>query len=247
MFCFILPLKLTSASSGMASFSSFVGWKASAFIYHKLVLAVSGEVRSLGVLVSQYIDDRHVGQLFILPLRVSRSPSLERAQEAAYIMCYLLIEAGYFIGIEKSQLVPSTWTRFLGFICDSVRQALLIPEDKKVKFAALREDILSSPFVGLKTLQRFSGKVISISLAIPGCKLYVPEVFKAITRLSGSTRPSVKVEAALRAEIKYWRFLDNWTDCLPWRTEHHSVVTLYCDASKKAWGRTLLKDGRSLE
>ena len=93
----------------------------------------------------------------------------ERAQAAAYIMCYLLIisEAGYFIGIEKSQLVPSKWTRFLGFICDSVRQAFLIPEDKKVKFAALREDILSSPFVGLKTLQRFSGKVISFSLAIP--------------------------------------------------------------------------------
>jgi hypothetical protein len=162
-------------------------------------------------------------------------------------MCYLLIEAGYFIGIDKSQLVPSTWVRFLGFICDSVRQAFLIPEDKKVKFAALRENILSSPFVTLKTLQRFSGKVISFSLAIPGCKLYVRDVFEAISRLSRSTRPSVKVEAALRSEVEFWRFLDNWKDCLPWRTEHHPVVTLYCDASKRAWGGTLLKDGRSLE
>ena len=25
------------------------------------------------------------------------------------------------------------------------------------------------------------------------------------------------------------------------------MVTLYCDSSKKAWGGTLLKDGRSLE
>ena len=162
-------------------------------------------------------------------------------------MCYLLIEAGYFIGIDKSQLVPSTWVRFLGFLCDAVRQAFLVPEDKKAKFAALREDILSSPFVGLKTLQRFSGKVISFSLPIPGCKLYVRDVFKVISRLSGSTRPSVKVDAALCTEIEYWRFLDNWKDCLPWRTEHHAVVTLYCDASKKAWGGTLLKDGHSLE
>ena len=216
------------------------GWKANAFMYHKL-----GPVRSLGVAVSQYIDGRHVGQIFIPPLRVSRSPSLERAQAAAYIMCYLLIEAEYFIGIEKS--LPSTWTRFLGFICDCVSQAFLIPENKKVKFAALREDILSSFFVELKTLQRFSGKVISFSLAIPGCKLYVRDVFKAISRLSGSIRPSVKVEAALHAEIEYWRFLDNWRDCLPWKREHHSVVTLYCDASKRVWGETLLKDGRSLE
>ena len=73
-------------------------------------------------------------------------------------MSYLLIEAGYFIGIGKSQLVPSTWTRFLGFTCDSVRQAFLIPEDKEVKFAALREDILSSPFVGLIYLSAFQGR-----------------------------------------------------------------------------------------
>ena len=248
------------------------GWKDSAFIYHKLGLAISGAARSLGVPVSQYIDDRHVGQLFISPLRVSWSPSLERAQAAAYIMCYLLIEAGnfigieksqltpstrspsleeaqaaayimcyllmeagYFIGIEKSQLAPSTWTRFLGFICDSVRQAFLIPDDKKVKFAALREDILSSPFVGLKTLQRFSGKVISFLLAIPGCKLYVREVFKAISGLSGSTRLSVRVEAALRTELRSIGAFST-TGGIAFHGELNTTLwfTLYCDASKKA-------------
>ena len=223
------------------------GWKASAFIYHKLGLAVSAAARSFGVPVSQYIDDRHVGQIFTFPLRISREPSLERAQAAIYIVCYLLIEAGYFIGINKSQLIPSTWVRFLGFICDSVRQAFLVPEDKKVKFAALREDILSSPFVTLKTLQRFSGKAISFSLAIPGCRLYVRDVFKAISSLSRSSRPSVKLEAGLRQEIEFWRFLDNWEDCLPWRSERHAVVTLYCDASKKAWGGILFMDGLRVE
>jgi len=82
------------------------------------------------------------------------------------------------IVIDKSQLVLSTWVRFLGFLCDSVRQAFNVPEDKKAKFAALREDILSSPFVGLKTHQHFSGKVMSFSLAIPGCKLYVRDVLR---------------------------------------------------------------------
>ena len=49
------------------------GWKASAFIYHKLGLAVSGAVRSLGVPASQYIDDRQVRKLFIPPFLVSRT------------------------------------------------------------------------------------------------------------------------------------------------------------------------------
>ena len=78
------------------------GWKASAFIYHNLGLSVTGAARSFGVPVSQYFDDRHVGQLFRSPARASLVPSKVLAEAAAYIMYYLLIEAGYFIGIAKS-------------------------------------------------------------------------------------------------------------------------------------------------
>ena len=48
------------------------GWKACAFIYHKRGLAVSGAAWSIGVPVSQYIDDWHVGQLFTAPLWMTR-------------------------------------------------------------------------------------------------------------------------------------------------------------------------------
>ena len=89
------------------------GWKASAYIYHNLGL-VSHAVRSLGVPLSQYIDDRHVGQLFASPMRSVILPSTQRAEAAAYIVCYILIESGYFINIDKSQF-PSTVVCFLGF------------------------------------------------------------------------------------------------------------------------------------
>ena len=39
------------------------GWKASAYVYHTVGLAATCHIRSLGVPCSQYIDDRHVGQL----------------------------------------------------------------------------------------------------------------------------------------------------------------------------------------
>ena len=204
-------------------YRAVLGWLAAT-----LALAVSGTARSIGVPVSQYIDDGYVGQLFTAPLRMTRmTPSVQRALAAAYIMCYLLIEAGHFIGLGKSQSTPSTCVCFLAFVCESVRQAFVIPQEKRNKFATLREDILLSPFGSLKTLQHFSGKVISFSLAIPGSKLYVQEVFKAISCHSGSSRPTVKLDANLRAEIEYWRFLDDWKDCFQWRTEHHASVTLY--------------------
>ena len=192
------------------------GWnEASAFIYHNLGLVVSHAARSFGVLQSQYIDDRHVGQLFSPPTRSVSPPSAQRAEAAAYIVCYILIEAGYFINIIKSQCVPSTVVRFLGFLCDSLRQSFLIPPDKKTKFRSLRESILSSSLVNLKTLQRFVGKVVSFSLAIPGCKLFVREVFSAIAQLTRSSKVVAKVQGGFRSDIQYWRFLDDWSDCLP--------------------------------
>ena len=156
------------------------GWKTSAFIYHNLGLAVTSAARSLGIPLSQYIDGRHVGQLFRSPITSSIPPSRVLAEAVAYIICYLLIDAGYFIGIGKSQWLPSTVIRFLGLLCDSVGQAFLLPEDKRLKFKSLREEIWSSNRVGLKTLRRFTGKVISFSLAIPGCKLYIRETFKVV-------------------------------------------------------------------
>ena len=222
------------------------GWKASAYIYHNLGLAVTSAARSFGVPVSQYIDDRHVGQLCRAPASSTLSPDRVLAVAAAYILCYLLAEAGYFVAIAKSQCVPSIVIRFLGFLCDSCRQAFLLPPDKKLKFSILREEILSSRCVGIKTLQRFAGKVVSFSLAIPGCKLYTRETFKAISRLHCSSRPFARVEGSLRTEVLYWRFLDDWKDCFPWRSELHVTVSLFSDASTRAWGAVLFRDGQKL-
>ena len=192
--------------------------------------------------MSQYIDDRHVGQLLITPFPLPQDPSYQRAQAAAYIMCYLLVEVGYFIGPAKSQSILSTCVRFLGFVYDSVRQALIIPQDKRNKFTTLTEDILSSPFVSLKPLKRISDKVISFSLAIPGSQL-----FQNVSRHSGSSWPTVKLEANLLADIVLWRFLDDWKDCFRWRIEHHASVTLCSDTSKPAWGGNLRLGGHTLE
>ena len=80
---------------------------ASAYIYHNLGRAVTSAARSHGVSVSKHIEDRHFGQLFRSPTKSSLPPSRLLAETAAYIICYLLIEAGYFIGIGRSQWYPS--------------------------------------------------------------------------------------------------------------------------------------------
>ena len=84
------------------------GWKASAYLYHNVGLVVTSAARSLGVPVSQYIDDRHVGRLFLSGPAVCQL-SRQLAQAAAFILLFLLISAGYFVNLTKSSPQPSTF------------------------------------------------------------------------------------------------------------------------------------------
>ena len=88
-------------------------------------MAATVYIRSLGVPCSQYIDDRHCGQLRLSFTQSSYS-GFALAEMAAFIACSVLISLGYFIGLKKCVVQPSTALRFLGYICDSLKQAFLL-------------------------------------------------------------------------------------------------------------------------
>ena len=182
------------------------GWKASAFVYNTIGLTATHFIRSLGVPCSQYIYDRHVGQLRLRPRANSMCAfsNFQLAQMAAFIACFVVISIGYFIGLKKSCLIPSTARRFPGYICDSEKQAFLLPQDKKHKFAELREAILDKKSVSVKTLQKFAGKTTSFALLIPAAKLYSNSVYQAISRASRNCSRQIKLSPALLNEISHY-------------------------------------------
>ena len=142
----------------------------------------------------------------------------------------VLVGLGYFLGIAKCVLVPATRIQYLGMIVDSAAQAFCIPEDKKLKFAQLREQILlREATVSLKSLQRLMGKCISFSLAFPGAKFYIREMAASIARTSNGSE--VKITPVLREEIFFWRFLDSWDKVVRWRSESHVAISFTSDAS----------------
>ena len=124
---------------------------------------------------------------------------------------------------------------FLGLISDSVTQSFTIPPEKKEKFAQLRKSVNTSSSVSTKTLQRFAGKVISFSLAVPSARLYICEVNASISKGIRSSK-QIPVSDCLKSELQYWRFLDTWQDSLPWKTEKHISISLSSDASNTGWG-----------
>ena len=136
-------------------------------------------------------------------------------------------------------VVPTTCLRYLGFLTDSVKQAYLLPADKKEKFVALRESILSSPSVSLKTLQRFAGKCVSMNLVVPAAKLYCREINAAISYCLKNSR-DVPLTGSLKTEIEHWRFVDKWAGCVPWRPECHKPIIIATDASSFKYGSVVL-------
>jgi hypothetical protein len=213
------------------------GFKASAYIYQTIGMAVTSYCRSLGVPCLQYIDDRLIGELLEEMSKGDdmHSGNVMEALRALYIVCEILSRVGYTLGLQKSKFIPAQLRRFLGLFTDSVRQAFLLPDEKREKFAVLRDDILSREKVGVKTLQRFAGKCISFILAIPAAKLYTREVNRAISRGMKNSK-QVDLVGELLEEIRYWVFLDTWVDYLPWRSERHVQVSLFTDASLYRWG-----------
>lgn len=160
---------------------------------------------------------------------------LDLAKASIFIAVTVLVACGYFLGISKPVFEPKKSLIFLGFLSDSVKQAFILPEDKKEKFAALRDQLLSSKTISVRSLQKFAGKVVSFSLAVPTARLYTREVNACISR--GLRRSKMTKE--LHAELLHWKFLDSWSGFSPWRQERHFTVNIYSDASNSGWGGIL--------
>jgi len=135
--------------------------------------------------------------------------NFELAEAAAFIVVSVLTSLGYTLALSMSFLFSSQCVRFLGYLLDSGLLAFVLPEDKKFKFKALRESILSQETVDVKTLQRFAGKTTSFSIAVPAARLYTRASFRTISSCSKSPHKPTKVSGDLLREIQYWRFLDN--------------------------------------
>ena len=135
--------------------------------------------------------------------------------------------------INKSLLVPSQCVLYLGFGIDSVRHCFTFFEVKKEKFIALLDCVLSADQVDVKTLQRFAGKCISFSYAVPALRLFTSEVNLAISRGLRASR-AVRVSSHLRQKLEHCTFLKDWQDCLPWFSGFNAQIQLASEVSSFA-------------
>lgn len=89
-------------------------------------------LRNYGIPCSQYIDDRHLGELW--GTQIKRNSSFDAANCAFFVAGTLLTQLGYFLHLAKCVPIPKQQLIFLGHLVDTVRQTFSIPEEKKAEF-----------------------------------------------------------------------------------------------------------------
>lgn len=105
----------------------------------------------------------------------------DAASVAFWYVLLVVAKLGYTIGLGKCVLTPCTSLEYLGLVIDSESQCFRVPRRKIDEWASLREDILDAKTsVDVNTLQRFQGKCISFSLAVPAVKLFIQEMNSGI-------------------------------------------------------------------
>ncbi len=92
-----------------------------------------------------------------------------------------------------------------------------IPEKKKISFGEGKQ------------FCRMVGKCHSFALVFPAASLNIRECCSFMSELDDVTNRDLT--APVQDEILFWRFVDSFSELIPWRQEKHISLQLSSDAS----------------
>ena len=209
------------------------GWNVSPYVYQTLSRLVSSYLRRLGIPDFAYLDD-------------SATVSGRRvAAGHAYVKGLLLTWLGYYVNLDKSNMIPAPAQKWLGFIIDLAARAYRVPEAKLAKFLALLQSALGSTRIAVPELRSLVGKCVSLAPAVPGALLYTRALFNALSAADrvGADWVPLPAGSPAREELGVWAGLRAWHGTRQWRSERHVHVRVGSDASGSRWGGWFLLPG----
>ena len=200
------------------------------WVFTKILKPVAALLRQLGVRLIVYIDD-------ILILAESK----EAARDHAIGLVYLLENLGFAVSRAKCQLEPTQTIEFLGFLVNSLKQELSLPQGKIKKIRAEIRALLEGRQVAIRKLSQLLGKLQAATRAVPLAPLFFRKLQRALRR--GLEQSGQDYSRQLTLFTEEYEELQWWLDHLTvWNgksflTEKPSMV-IESDASTQGWGAT---------
>jgi len=137
-------------------------------------------IRQLGFQAFLYLDDR----MFITkPKNEEQAQRLmkgEEVQTGPFLGMLLMMGLETYINRPKSELIPTRRMEFLGFIYDSEKCTIGIPERKFTKFNEEAGELVKRIRIPMKRLEKLRGKMVSFSLVATNMRLYIRRITFAL-------------------------------------------------------------------
>jgi hypothetical protein len=137
---------------------------------------------------------------------------------------------------EKGE--EGTQVRLLGFILDLVGRKFVVPKEKReAAMTLLSEHALAARAgsVEVKAIQRLMGQVISMTLAVPGVKVWCRELFSQISRATDLKTPCVTLTPKAMEELKELILLLTFSEGSPF-IHPASDMEIWVDSGEAGWG-----------
>ena len=172
------------------------------WVFTKTLKPVAALLRQLGVRFIVYIDN-------ILILAESK----EMARDRAIVLIYLLENLGFAVSRAKCQLEPTQTIEFLGFLVDSLRQELSLPQMKIKKIRTEIWALLGGRQIAIRKMSQLLGKLQVSTRAVPLAPLFFRKLQRALRRgLEQSDQDyskQITLSTEEREELQWW--LDHLT------------------------------------
>lgn len=131
------------------------GLSTSPFVFTKILKPVAEYLRSRHMISVYYLDD-----IFCI------GRTYAECFENIKLTLNLLENLGFIINYEKSSLVPKMQCKFLGFIFDSVKMTITLPEEKRIKIEKSIKKFAKLKYCKLREFAKLLGLLTSACPAV---------------------------------------------------------------------------------
>ena len=207
------------------------GLAVSPYYFCKLIRQVVQYLRSEGLSICSYVDE------FLL---TDRPQNIEESKNK---LTSSLLQLGYFINYEKSQLRPDFTAKFIGYIIQTTKEKdtvwLFIPKDRVAKVKHDIRRVVKAKKVSARGLARIAGQIVAMCKVLIPAKLLLRNAYRLL-KTKCSWQDKLTLDAPTIADLLWWlESLDGWNG-RAFKKQTPQLIQLTTDASGKSWGGTII-------
>ncbi|CAH2086588.1 unnamed protein product [Euphydryas editha] len=197
------------------------------YVFTKLLKPVIQHLRSRGFVSVIYLDD-------IWCYGRSFSECHSNVQETIKLLTHL----GFIINYEKSSIVPNTTIKFLGFLFDSKKFIITLPQEKRLSIENTLKKFISLKYCKIRELAQVTGLLVSACPAIDYGFLHTKELerqkYLYLNKFQNNYEKTMPLSDKLKPDFMWW--LSHIGTSVSIIKRGNYAIEIFSDSSLTGWG-----------